>query len=68
MTVTITEASFYLGVALFLLVAQVYHQIQIKKLEKEAKQLWEQIGILVVSISAQMLQQQKDINEKQDKK
>ena len=68
MTVTITEASFYLGVALFLLVAQVYHQIQIKKLEKDAKQLWEQIGILVVSISAQMLQQQKDINEKQDKK
>jgi hypothetical protein len=68
MTVTITEASFYLGVALFLLAAQVYHQIQIKKLEKDAKQLWEQIGILVVSISAQMLQQQKDINEKQDKK
>ena len=68
MTVTITEASFYLGVALFLLVAQVYHQIQIKKLEKETKQLWEQIGILVVSISAQILQQQKDINEKQDKK
>ena len=68
MTVTITEASFYLGVALFLLVAQVYHQIQIKKLEKDAKQLWEQIGILVVSISAQMLQQQKELNEKQDKK
>jgi hypothetical protein len=68
MTVTITETSFYLGVVLFLLVAQVYHQIQIKKLEKDAKQLWEQIGILVVSISAQMLQQQKDINEKQDKK
>ena len=68
MTVTITETSFYLGVVLFLLVAQVYHQIQIKKLEKDAKQLWEQISILVVSISAQMLQQQKDINEKQDKK
>ena len=68
MTVTITETSFYLGVVLFLLVAQVYHQIQIKKLEKDAKQLLEQISILVVSISAQMLQQQKDINEKQDKK
>lgn len=68
MTVTITETSFYLGVVLFLLVAQVYHQIQIKKLEKDAKQLWEQISILVVSISAQMMQQQKDINEKQDKK
>ena len=68
MTVTITETSFYLGVVLFLLVAQVYHQIQIKKLEKDAKQLWEQISILVVSISEQMLQQQKDINEKQDKK
>jgi hypothetical protein len=68
MTVTITETSFYLGVVLFLLVVQVYHQIQIKKLEKDAKQLWEQISILVVSISAQMLQQQKDINEKQDKK
>ena len=68
MTVTITETSFYLGVVLFLLVVQVYHQIQIKKLEKETRQLWEQISILVVSISAQMLQQQKDINEKQDKK
>jgi hypothetical protein len=68
MTVTITETSFYLGVVLFLLVAQVYHQIQIKKLEKDAKQLWEQISILVVSISAQMLQQQKELNEKQDKK
>ena len=68
MTVTITETSFYLGVVLFLLVVQVYHQIQIKKLEKDAKQLWEQISILVVSISAQMMQQQKDINEKQDKK
>ena len=68
MTVTITETSFYLGVVLFLLVAQVYHQIQIKKLEKDAKQLWEQIGILVTSISIQLLKMEKDLNEKQDKK
>ena len=68
MTVTITETSFYLGVVLFLVVLQIYHQVQIKRLERETKQLWEQISILVVSISAQMLQQQKDLNEKQDKK
>lgn len=68
MTVTITETSFYLGVVLFLLVAQVYHQIQIKKLEKDAKQLWEQIGILVTSLSIQLLKMEKDLNEKQDKK
>lgn len=67
MTFTITETTVYIGVVLLLMAIQIHHQRTIKKLEKENKQLWEQIGIIVVSLGAQLGDMQKSLNQKKDK-
>ena len=67
MTFTITDTTIYIGVTILLIGIQLYHQWVIKNIQKETKQIWEQIGILVVSIGAQLGEVQKSLNQKKDK-
>lgn len=68
MTVTVTETQVYVGIIILLMIVQMYQHRVIIKLEKETKQIWEQIGILVVSLGAELGNMQKDLNKKEDKK
>ena len=68
MTITLTDSILYLVVVLILMGIQVYQQIQIRKSRKEIDSLWEQIGTVAYSISVKMLEMQKDITTKVDKK
>jgi len=68
MTITVTETQVYVGIIIVLMVIQMYQQRVISKLEKETKQIWEQIGILVVSLGTELGNMQKDLNKKEDKK
>ena len=68
MTVTLSDGVFYLLVVLALMGIQVYQQVQIKKNRKEIDSLWEQIGTIAYSISIKMIEMQKDITLKEDKK
>ena len=68
MTVTLTDGALYLIVVLLLMGVQVYQQVQIRKNRKEIDKLWEQIGTIAYSISIKMIEMQKDITTKEDKK
>ncbi len=68
MTITVTETQVYVGIIILLMIIQMYQHRVISKLEKETKQIWEQIGILVVSLGAELGNMQKDLNKKEDKK
>lgn len=68
MTVTLTDGALYLIVVLLLMGVQVYQQVQIRKNRKEIDSLWEQIGTIAYSISIKMIEMQKDITTKEDKK
>jgi len=68
MTVTLTDGVLYLIVVLLLMGIQVYQQVQIRKNRKEIDKLWEQIGTIAYSISVKMIEMQKDITTKEDKK
>ena len=67
MTFTITDTTIYVGVTILLIGIQLYHQWVIKNIQKETKQIWEQIGILVISLGAQLGEVQKNLNQKKDK-
>lgn len=67
MTFTITDTTIYIGVTILLIGIQLYHQWMIKNIQKETKQIWEQIGILVISLGAQLGEVQKSLNQKKDK-
>lgn len=68
MTVTLTDNILYLAVVLILMGIQVYQQFQVRKSRKEIESLWEQIGTIAYSISVKMIEMQKDITTKEDKK
>lgn len=68
MTINLTETNLYVGIIIILLAMQVYQQVAIKRLEKECKDLWDQLGTLTYSITNKMLEIHKDLNGKQDKK
>lgn len=68
MTITVTETQVYVGIIIVLMVVQMYQHKIITKLEKDNKQIWEQIGILVVSLGTELGNLQKDLNKKEDKK
>lgn len=67
MTVTLTIETLYIAIIVILMVLQIYQFARIKYLEKEVKDLWDQIGILTYSITGKFLDMQKDLNDKQDK-
>ena len=68
MTINLTETTLYVAIIVVLMSIQIYQLVQTKKLEKECKDLWDQIGTLTFSVTTKMLEMQKDLNDKQDKK
>jgi hypothetical protein len=67
MTINLTETTLYVAIIVVLMAIQIYQLVQTKKLEKECKDLWDQLGTLTFSVTAKMFEMQKDINDKQDK-
>ena len=67
MTLTLTNEQLYIGIIVVLVAIQIYQQRLISRLEKETTDIWNQIGVLVTTVTAQLLTMQKDINNKQDK-
>lgn len=68
MTVTITQEHFYIGTIVFLVLMQVIQWNAISKLQKECDRIWEQLGTLVAGVSNKIIDIQKDLNSKEDKK
>ena len=68
MTVTITQEHFYIGAIVFLVLMQVLQWNAISKLQKECDRIWEQLGTLVAGVSNKIIDIQKDLNSKEDKK
>jgi|LakMenEpi03Aug12_release.lakeMendotaPanAssembly.Ray.scaffolds.fasta_scaffold2998532_1 hypothetical protein len=68
MTINLSETTIYIGIIVVLVIIQIYQQTTIKRLEKECKDLWDQLGTLTYSITNKMLEIHKDLNGKQDKK
>jgi hypothetical protein len=67
MTVNLSETTLYIVIIIVLMGIQIYQLDQTRKLEKECKDLWDQLGTLTFSITSKMLDIQKDLNSKQDK-
>lgn len=67
MTVNLTETTLYVVIIFVLMGIQIYQLVQTRKLEKECRDLWDQLGTLTFSVTAKMLEMQKDLNDKQDK-
>lgn len=67
MTITLSEGILYLAVVLILMIIQVYQLKRIADLQKECDLIWTQVGTIVMSISAKMLEMQKDITDAKQK-
>ncbi len=68
MTITITDQQFYFGAIIFFIIMQVWQWAVIRKLQKECDRLWEQMGTLAAGISNRLIDIQKDLSTKEDKK
>jgi hypothetical protein len=64
MTIDITPERLYTGIIVFLLVMQIWQHYRLAKLEKEVKQVWTQISILITSISTKLLDLDKKVEDK----
>lgn len=67
MTFTITDYQFYIGIVVAIILVQAYQQKQIKDLQKDKEQLWDQISTFVSAIAIQIVQLQEEIKSKKDK-
>lgn len=67
MTVTLTIETLYIAIIVILMILQIYQFTRVKYLEKEIKDLWDQIGTLTFSITGKFLEVRNDLNNKQDK-
>ncbi len=67
MTLTITEAQFYMGIIVVLMGMQIYLHITLMKVKKETDKLWDQIAILATALSVHLAVAEKEQKEKQDK-
>jgi len=67
MTVTLTIETLYIAIIVILMIIQIYQLTRVKYLEKEVKDLWDQIGTLTFSITGKFLEVRNDLNNKQDK-
>jgi uncharacterized membrane protein YeiH len=67
MTVTLTIETLYIAIIVILMVIQIYQLTRVKNLEKEVKDLWDQIGTLTFSVTGKFLEVQNDLNNKQEK-
>jgi len=67
MTFTVSDNQLYVGIIVVLILIQLYQQKLIRDLQKEAQDIWNQIAIIVTTISAQLTELQKNLNNKKDK-
>jgi hypothetical protein len=68
MTFTITGYQFYIGIVVAIAIVQGYQQAQIRKLQKENAKIWDQIGTFISALALQLIELQKEIDNKQNKK
>ena len=54
-------------IIVILMIIEIYQLTRVKYLEKEVKDLWDQIGTLTFSITGKFLEVRNDLNNKQDK-
>jgi len=64
MTIDITPERLYLGITVFLLVMQISQHYRLTKLEKEVHNVWNQISILITTISTKLLDLDKKIEDR----
>ena len=64
MTFTINETSVYVFAIIGLVVAQIYQQTVITRLQKEVKRLWEQAATSAVVLFAKVDELDKKVNDK----
>jgi hypothetical protein len=64
MTIELTEQSVYIGVVIILMAIQIWQHYKITKLETQTFQIWNQISILVASISSKLLDLDKKIDDR----
>lgn len=67
MILNLTETHLYIAIIVVLMGAQMYQQKLIRNLQKESKDIWDQIGILVIGVSNTLSQVEKDLSNKKDK-
>ena len=67
MAITLTSEELYIGIIVVLIGIQLYQQRLINKLQKECLSIWNQVAILVSSISLEILDLQKNLDKKKDK-
>ena len=64
MTIDITPERLYLGITVFLLVMQISQHYRLTKLENEVHNVWNQISILITTISTKLLDLDKKIEDR----
>jgi hypothetical protein len=67
MTFTISDNQLYVGIIIVLILIQIYQQKLIRDLQKETHDIWNQIAILVTTLSAELTGLQKSLSNKKDK-
>ena len=67
MTFTLTPEYLYLGVTLILMLIQVLQIRRSVRLNREVKELWQQISIIAISAGSMLEKLEKKIDGKQDK-
>lgn len=67
MTFTVSDNQLYVGIIVVLILIQLYQQKLIRGLQKETNDIWNQIAILVTTISAELTGLQKSLSNKKDK-
>ena len=67
MTFTVSDNQLYVGIIVVLILIQLYQQKLIRGLQKETNDIWNQIAILVTTISAELTGLQKSVSNKKDK-
>lgn len=54
MTITVTENQAYAGVVLLLIILQVIQQYQLSRVRKEVKQVWDQLAMMLFTLSTKL--------------
>ncbi len=64
MTIELSQETIYTGAVLVLMAIQIWQHYKITKLETQTFQIWNQISILVASISGKLLDLDKKIDDR----
>jgi hypothetical protein len=66
MTFTLAPDTVYFLLCLFLLLLQLYHYYQLRKIKKEVQDVWLQIGVLITTLSAKLQDIEKRISDNEE--